>query len=94
MPKILIPPKASPPRECPDHKAPILKGSYYEFELSNEEHKFWKDMPSAQREKMRDEASTRCFYEVLHEAMKNHPKRASIFSTAVSAVTSDPSVHN
>ncbi len=83
MPRILIPPKSGPPRECEGHKPPQLQGSYYEFELSMDEFKFWKDLDSVEREKLRNAAFERCFFDALHEAMQTRPRKTSSwFSSA------------
>ncbi|MGI0086276.1 MAG: hypothetical protein ACREBQ_14450, partial [Nitrososphaerales archaeon] len=50
MPKILVPPKSGPPKDCQGHNPPQLQGSYYEFELSMDEFKFWKELNSVERE--------------------------------------------
>ncbi len=76
MPKILIPPKAGSPKECEGRKPPQLQGSYYEFELSMEEYKFWKDLNSVEREKLRTAAFERCFFDALHEKMQLQPRKS------------------
>ncbi len=77
MPKILIPPKAGTPKDCEGHKPPQLQGAYYEFELSMDEYKFWKDLDSVEREKLRSAAFERCFFEALHEVMQSRPRKTS-----------------
>ncbi|MGI0078534.1 MAG: hypothetical protein ACRECH_02820 [Nitrososphaerales archaeon] len=77
MPKILVPPKSGPPKDCQGHNPPQLQGSYYEFELSMDEFKFWKELNSVEREKLRTAAFERCFFEALHEAMQAHPRKTS-----------------
>ena len=61
---------------CPGRKAPVARGSYYEFEVSNEEFKFWKSITNEEREKLRLEAYTRCFYEALKGYMDGHARKA------------------
>lgn len=76
MPKILLPPKEGASlAQCSGRKAPVARGSYYEFEVSNEEFKFWKSLTNEEREKLRIEAYDRCFHEALKEYMDSHAKR-------------------
>jgi hypothetical protein len=77
MAKILLPPKSGAPKECGGRAPPALKGSYYEFDLTQEEFSYWKDLSSSEREKLRDAAWERCFYDALHDLMKVRPKRTS-----------------
>lgn len=80
MPRILLPPKdENAPKECAGRKAPILRGSYYELDLSQEEYKFWKSLTNEEREKLRNEAFERCFYDALHELMQTRPRKTGIF---------------
>jgi hypothetical protein len=83
MPRILIPPKSGAPKDCEGRKPPQLQGAYYEFELTIEEYKFWQNLNSVDREKLRVAAFERCFFEALHQEMKNRPaKTSSWFSSA------------
>lgn len=78
MPKILLPSRGSTtPMNCEGKKAPVARGSYFEFEISNEEYKFWKGITNEERETLRDEAFKRCFYDVLKEYMQTHAKKAT-----------------
>ena len=82
MPKILLPSRdEGAPKECPGRKEPVARGTYYELDLSQEEHKFWKSISNEEREKLRQEAFKRCFYDALKEQMQSHPRKAGIFGT-------------
>jgi hypothetical protein len=77
MPKVLLPskPDQTPPKECVGKRVAVNRGSYYEFELSMEEFKFWKAIANEEREKLRVESFNRCFYDVLREYMQNNPRK-------------------
>jgi hypothetical protein len=78
MSKILLPSKGNnPPKDCEGRKRGVARGSYYEFEVSNEEFKFWKAISNEERDKLREEAYNRCFYDVLKEYMQNNPKKST-----------------
>jgi hypothetical protein len=78
MPRILLPSKdGAVPKECEGRKPPVGRGSYFEFDISQDEYKFWKVISNEEREKLRLEAYNRCFYDVLKEYMLNHPKAKS-----------------
>lgn len=75
MPKILLPTKDNKTlKDCEGQKPPVARGSYLEFELSQDEFRFWKSITNEEREKLRDEAFERCFYDVLREFMRTHPR--------------------
>ncbi len=82
MAKILLPSKGKiPPKDCEGRKHGVARGSYYEFEVSNEEFKYWKGISNEERDKLREEAYNRCFYDVLKEYIEKNPKKVtSIFS--------------
>jgi hypothetical protein len=77
MPKILLPSRAdrTPPKDCVGKRLAVNKGSYFEFEVSNEEFKFWKAISNEEREKLRHDSFERCFYEVLKEYMQKNPRK-------------------
>jgi hypothetical protein len=76
MAKILLPSKGNvPPKECEGRKRGVARGSYFEFEVSNEEFKFWKAISNEERDKLRENSYSRCFYDVLKEYMESNPKR-------------------
>ncbi len=78
MPKVLLPskPDRTPPKECVGKRVAVNRGSYYEFEISTEEFRFWKAISNEEREKLREEAFNRCFYDVLREYMQQNPRKA------------------
>ena len=88
MPRILLPSKDDmPPKTCEGKRPPVARGSYFEFELSQEEYKYWKELANLEREKIRQEAYSRCFYDILKEHMAAHPRTASNFFGGVRSTT-------
>lgn len=59
---------------CSNHKEPRVSGDFLSYEVTDFEHNFWKKLSNVERTALRDEASSRCFYEVLHDAINKKKK--------------------
>jgi hypothetical protein len=60
--------------KCPNHKEPKVSGDFLSYEVTDSEHNSWKKLSNEERTALRDEASSRCFYEVLHDAISRNKK--------------------
>jgi hypothetical protein len=66
------------PKTCEGHASPIFSNGSYEFQDASElELAFWNTLDDEEKHDMAEQATKRCFFDALHDLMKDEAKKGA-----------------